>query len=338
MNERESYNRVLSNVTNLFISHGCKKEDAQNIALSLTLAEATGVSTHGLSMVLPHIKKIEAKEYNLNANNIIVKQTPAFTSVDCDNAIGMASAAKCMQLAIDKASETGLHVVFANHCNTYSAAFVYVWQAVQQAKIGFTMSNAPAQMPPVGGIEKLLGTNPLAYAIPAKEENSIIFDMATSVVAKSKINQANKNNEKIPEGWALDSHGNPTTEPIEAIKGLLLPMAGAKGYGLSMMIDLFAGLLSGASCLDSVGRFFNPTSSGMDVGQIFVAIDPEIIYGENFYSDVDTYIRKIHSSKPIEENVPVKLPGENKMVRYKESLENGILLPENFWKEFKEIE
>ena len=302
---------------------GCNEVQAENVTHSLMVAEACGVGTHGLRMLHDHIERIRNGFYDINGDITIEHKTLAFSRVNCHGMIGMDSAVKCMQMAIDGCKDSGIFTVFANNANTFSAAFLYTLQAAKQGKIGIAVSNAPAKMPAYGGKEKLLGTNPLSYSIPALERDPIIFDMATSIVAQSKINMAKDRGESIPEGWALDSEGNPTTDSLEACRGMILPMAGPKGYGLSMMIDIIAGLLSGASFLDKVGRFYNEGNKCMNVGQCFIAIDPVQVYGDSFYKEVDDYIYKVMSSKK-QEGKSVKLPGMNKLEKYVSSRKNGI--------------
>ena len=332
-----SYDTLKKECINRFCEIGCSADVAQKAVLPLLLAEACGVSSHGIRMIPAHIQKIKKGEYSMDCNIEKEIETSAFARVNCKNQIGMVSATDCMQMAICRAKESGIYSVFANHCNTFSAAFVYVLQAARQGMIGFVMSNSPAQMAPIGGCSRLLGTNPMAYAVPAKTHNPIVFDMATSIVAKSKINQAKEHCEQIPEGWALDVKGNPTTDPEEAVKGLILPMAGAKGYGLTMMIDLLAGLLSHAQYLDGVGRFYGSGNQCMNVGQCFVAIDPKIIYGETFYEEIDTYIEKIHNSICLE-NQTIRIPGERKFEMLQKSKKYGIDIPEDVWNKIMDIE
>lgn len=302
---------------------------------SLLMSEMCGDTTHGLSILNEHVKKIKKGLYNFLAIPYATRETTSFAVFNCDNNIGMYSARYCMDYATIKAKQNGMFTVFANNSNTYSAAFVYTWQAAKQGLIGYTMCNTPAQMAPIGGEKRLLGTNPLSYAIPAKKENPIIFDAATSVVSKSRITAASKKGETIPEGWGLDAAGNSTTDPTKVVKGgSVLPIAGPKGFGLSMMIDAFAGLLGGAGYLDSVNFFHNEKKECMNVGQVFVAIDPKIVYGNEFYDMVDAYILKIRNSSACGK---VRLPGESKINNYKKALENGINVDDCIMKEFEAI-
>ena len=322
------YYKLYYKVKTRLITVGCSVEQAENITNSLMLSQACGVETHGLRMLYDHIKKIQNGFYNLDSNIIVEEMTSSFAKINCNGMIGMDSAVKCMQLAIDECKQNGVYVVFANNANTLSAAFVYSLMAAKQGMIGIVASNSPAKMPAYGGIEKMLGTNPLSYAIPAKSHNPILFDMATSIVAQSKINMAKDRNEAIPEGWALNEQGYPTTNSLEACKGMILPMAGPKGYGLSMMIDLIAGLLSGAAYLNRVGRFYNEKNVCMNVGHFFMTINPVIIYGESFYAEIDSYIDTIKQSKTLDKNC-VKVPGENKFNNLQRTINDGVFIQDD---------
>ena len=260
----------------------------------------------------------------------LLNKTNSFAVVDCKYNIGFDTARHCMDIAIKGAKQEGIYTVFAHHANTFGAAFVYGLQAIKEGMIGILMSNTPAQMTVYGGKKKMLGTNPICYAIPSKDELPIIFDMASSKVAKSRINKAAEHGEMIPDNWGLDWNGQRTTNPNEVINGgFLLPFADSpKGYGITMMIDMFAGLLSGAAYLDDVGFL---KSGKMNVGQIFIAIDPKKIYGEDFYAQVDAYIRKVKASGD-----NVRLPGENKLRNLQKAEKEGFEIDEIIYKQIVE--
>lgn len=306
---------------------GLRGTEADALVNALISADKHGVHTHGLSVFTSHVDRIDRGGYKLGTEPLIEKDCPAFMTVDARNTIGFYSAKFCMGHALDKAKEAGIYTVFCRNCNTYGAAFYYTKMATDNHMIGITCSNGPSAMAPWGGYEKMLGTNPLAVGIPGDKEGPILFDMATSVVAKSKINEARKKGESIPDGWALDSQGNPTTDPIEAIKGVVLPMAGPKGYGLSMTIDILAGVLSGAAYLNNVGRFYSEDNSSMNVGQVFTAINPELILTAPFCPMVDDYIRSIKESKSTGDYV--HFPGERKLREFAVNSKNGIELTES---------
>lgn len=306
-------------------SRNLTQVEADALVNALVSADRHGVHTHGLSVFPSHVDRIDRGGYQLGVNPEIEKDYPAFMTVNAWNTIGFYSAEFCMSNAVDRAKDSGIYTVFCRNCNTYGAAFYYSKIATESHMIGVTFSNSPSAMAPWGGYTKLLGTNPLAVGIPGDKEGPILFDMATSIVAKSKINEARKRGECIPEGWAMDVEGNSTIDPIEAIKGIVLPMAGPKGYGLSLVIDVIAGVLSGAAYLDSVGKFYSKDNSSMDVGQVFVAINPQLILSDSFYPMIDGYIRKIKNSK-VKDNGMVFYPGERKLNEFAVSSNEGINL------------
>lgn len=283
---------------------------AEIIVDSMLAADCSGVSTHGIKMLPSYIEKYDRGEFS-NGSIEIVKQTASFSKVDAKNLIGAVSAMNCVHIAMNKAKESGLHVVFSKNCNTFGPAFYYAEKMAKSKLVGFVCCNSPAAMPVNNGLEVMLGTNPLAFACPSLTRGTILVDMASSIVAKSKILQAKNHGKKIPEGWALDINGNSTTDPVEAIKGFILPMAGPKGYALALIIDLISGMLSGAGYLNKVNKFYSVAGEPMNVGQMFIAIDPSQVYDGDFLKDMDEYINIIRNSKHVEGKV-ITLPGDKK--------------------------
>lgn len=313
---RLNKNDLIRQLTSQLISNGVVEEIATSVVNALVTSEISGDTAHGLRMY-PVYRKLLQSQKTKNEMKIL-KESVSFAIVDSAYLPGLYTATKCMQLAIDKARRNGMYTVLVRNANTYGSAFVYTLQAARQGMIGITMANTPAQMTVYGGKKRLLGTNPLCYAIPAKKEWPIIFDMASSAAAKSRINEASEKGETIPESWGLNSRAEKTTNPKEILDGgFLLPFApNAKGYGIGMMIDIFSGLLSGAACLDEVGFF---RSGKMNVGHLFIAIDPTKVYGENFNERVDDYIRKVKDSGD-----KVQMPGENKLRNLSKAEKEGF--------------
>ena len=319
----------------LLIKLGLKENDAQTIMDCYIEADLCGVRTHGINILPAHIEKIINNSYNINPNLEIEREGVSFSVINGDNSIGPISACYGMNLAIKEAKKKGAYFVFGKNNNTLGPAFYYNNLALKENMIGITITNSPAAMAPTNGKTRLFGTNPIAISIPAKNEKPIILDMATSTVAKSKIKQALEENKKIPLDWATDINGNPTDDPEEAIKGLLLPMSGYKGYGLAMIIDVISGLLSGAEFLNRVGKFYG-NDKCMNVGYTFIALDPKQIYGEEFYEEMDNYIRTIKNSESVE-GKKIMLPGENRIDQKTESLENGIEMDEQLIQKLEQI-
>lgn len=321
-------------IIDLFMAAGLKESDAFVATEVLMDAELGGISTHGVSMVPAHIRKLQ-NSYNINAQLTVEQEGEAFAVVNANNMMGMLSAYQAMLIAIDKAKKSGISVVLCNHANTFSAASYYVKMAIDKKMIGIALCTAPAQMAPLGGREKLLGTNPLAVGIPANNEEPFVFDMATSVVAKSKINDAvRRGDTEIPFGWATDEYGKPTNDPIAAAKGLILPMAGAKGYGLCMTIDMIAGVLSGAASLDEIGRFFPIENGCMNVGHAFFVIDPIKLHGFNFFKKIDDYLHRIRTSQSSDGN-RIYVPGDKNLINKQRMIVEGIKLDDETWEDMK---
>jgi LDH2 family malate/lactate/ureidoglycolate dehydrogenase len=160
--------------------------------------------------------------------------------------------------------------------------------------------------------------------------------MATSIVAKSKINEYFKSGEPIPLGWATDLNGIPTRSALEAINGLIIPIAEYKGSGLSMAFDLLAGLLSGSGYLTHVNKFYSSTNTGMNVGNLFIFLNPKLIYGKDFYTKVDNYVSLIRNSKS-KTNSAVRIPGDNKRMLKNNFLKNGIPLSHSLVDDLNEL-
>lgn len=303
------------------------KEEAALVVDSMLKADINGVSTHGIRMLYAYVEKLKKGQFSI-AQPTVIKDSPSFTVMDSNNIIGAISAVKASSICIEKAKEYGMHTVFAKNCNTFGPAFYYAEMMSKAGMIGFVCSNTPAAMPAFNGLEPMLGTNPLAFSCPTKTKRTITLDMATSMVAKSHFSTALANHEKLKEGWALDQNGNPTTDPMEAIKGFVLPMAGFKGYGIAMAIDILSGFLSGAGYLNKVNKFYSQDGKGMNVGQMFIAINPEMVYEGDFLADMDGYVDTLRSSK-VMDGRSIAIPGDDRVLKRKMSLEGGIDLSED---------
>ncbi|MDD3138284.1 MAG: Ldh family oxidoreductase [Lachnospiraceae bacterium] len=311
----------------LFREVGVSDYNSNLIADALLDADMNGNTSHGIRMALDHAKKFQLC-YSKQEKITVVKNYPSVTVCDANNMMGIISACQCMEIALSKAKSNGAHIVFCRNANTFSAASYYVEMAVKEKMVGIAICNSPAQMAPVGGLDRLFGTNPIAIGFPGEHDDSFIFDMATSAVAKSKINEViDKGGDYIPLGWATDSNGIPTTDPRKAQTGIISPLGGVKGYGLSASIDLLAGCLGGAAFLNDVGRFYPISNPGMNVGHFFMAIDPKLIGDENFLNKFSEYYKRIRNSKNIFGQT-VYIPGDLAKISKKRAIENGLDYPD----------
>lgn len=312
------YQEEFQRVVEQLCENGVKKEEAETVADCFATADVFGVTTHGIAILPSHIDRINRGGYNLSPEIKIIKETAAFAVIDGDNALGPVSAKYCLDYGVKRCRESGIFTVFGRNNNTFGPAFYYSMKAAEEGCIAFVTSNSPAQMAPYGGKEKMLGTNPFATVIPVPNSEPIIIDFATSVVAKSKFKEFAKKGLKLPDGWALDESGQPTNEPEEGIKGFVQPMAGFKGYGLSMLIDIMSGLLSGSAYLNHVGRFYSSDNKSMNVGFYITVMDVKQVMGDEYDIAIKQYIKELRESESIPDK-KIVLPGEDR-IQYKNSL------------------
>ncbi len=310
----------------IFLAYGLSISASQISSDVIVTSEAAGLSSHGIQTLQGHLSRLKNIQYNINPKFDIIREAPSFCTFDGDNAIGYQSASHSMQYAIDQAKKIGLFTVFSKNNNTFGPGFYYAKQAADQGIIGIAICNSPPAMAPWKGRDQLLGTNPFAMGIPVPNEDPILFDMASSTVAKSKIKPYLDSCTPIPDNWALDKEGQPTNDPLEAISGLMLPMAEHKGSGIAMMIDILAGVITGAAFLNHVNRFYSTSSDSMNVGFCMIALDPDIVLGEEYVKAITQYRSVIISSNPVDDAQPVRLPGEHKNKMLREALEKGIFI------------
>lgn len=301
--------KEIGSIVQELCSVGVFEDHAKIIADCLITADLYGVTSHGTAILPAHIERVKRGGYNLNPQFKVIRETSAFAVIDGDNAFGPVSAMYCLNYGIEKCKTSGVFNIFSKNNNTFGPAFYYSLKAAEQGYIAFICSNSPAQMAPIGGKEKMLGTNPFAMVIPVPDSDPIIVDMATSVVAKSKFKEYKNEGKELPDGWALDIDGNPTNDPDKAMQGLIQPMAGFKGYAISMLIDIVSGVLSGASYLNKVGRFYS--EENMNVGFFISIIDPKQVLGETYDQVVKDYVQAIRESEPRDGN-RVVIPGDDR--------------------------
>jgi LDH2 family malate/lactate/ureidoglycolate dehydrogenase len=239
---------------------------------------------------------------------------------------------------MDKARESGGVSVGVRRSSHYGAGAYYVQRAVARDMIAFAYSNAPPTMAPWGGVDPYVGTNPYAYGVPAGEHRPIIVDMATSIVARGKIILAAERDEPIPEGWAVDKQGNPTTDARAALEGSVLPFGGPKGYAISLMIDIMSGTLTGAGFGPRVNNLYDNFDEPQNVGAFFQLIDiGHFVEPATFKARVDRMIEEIKSSRKAAGTEEIFLPGEIEFLTEQERMVSGIPVGAETIAELKEV-
>ncbi|HEY9280419.1 MAG TPA: Ldh family oxidoreductase, partial [Eoetvoesiella sp.] len=237
---------------NAFQGLGLPAADAAEVVKILVLADLFGLSTHGLSRIESYGERLQVGGINARPNITIERPAPALRLVDGDNGIGPLVGMRALEAAMQAAQECGVGVALARGSNHFGPISPYSLIAAQEGYASIIGSNATTTIAPWGGSDARLGNSPLGFGVPNPGGNPFLLDMALSVVARAKIRNAMKLGESIPDTWATDKEGRPTTDPQAALDGFLLPIGGHKGYGLALLVDLFAGLLSNAAYLTHV--------------------------------------------------------------------------------------
>ncbi len=264
-------------VAHLFESQRVPAADAARVAECLVQADLRGVSSHGVGRVPIYIDRLRRGLVNPQPSMTVERPTTVAARVDGDNGLGFLVGTKSMQTAIDSAGKHGLGFVLAYHSNHFGMAASYLKQATAAGLAAFVFTNASPAMPIWGGRAPLLGTSPFAFAAPASPGRpAVMLDMAMSVVARGKVRRAMQRNEPIPLGWALDKDGRDTTDAKAGYEGVVLPFGGVKGSGLSLMMEILAGVMSGANFGGEVRNQYLDFETPQNVGHCFIAIRPDL--------------------------------------------------------------
>ena len=312
-----------------FIAVDMPAADAATVAALMAEAEQQGSDGHGAIRLAPYLKRIRAGGIKLRPNIRVIEERAATALLDGDNAMGQLVMSRAAALAAEKARTAGIAWVGARLSNHAGPASIYARKALAQDMIGlyFAVGNAN-HLPPWGGLEMLLSTNPIAVAVPTLHEVPVVLDMATTVAAYGKVKAKAQRGELMPEGWMIDRQGRPLLDPNRAGEGFLLPIGGYKGYGLALIVGLLAGTLNGAAMGREVIDFNQDFSSTTNTGQAIVMIDLKA-FGDvtAFKQRVDTVVRDLRSSKRLPGVERIWLPGEQSNAKRVAYGRDGIPLP-----------
>jgi LDH2 family malate/lactate/ureidoglycolate dehydrogenase len=321
----------------VFEKVGVSREDAALLTDSLIEANLRGVDTHGITQMLCiYVRRIQKGVVNTKSSLTVVREKASTALIDCRNSLGQVGAKVAMEMAIEKASQTGVAFTGLAHSNHYGMAAYWAMMALPHGMIGFSSTNAPAAVAPTGGRTPMLGTNPIAIAIPTDRELPMVLDMATTVVARGRIALHAKQDKPLEPGWAFDGGGIPTTDPHAAMKGLLAPIGGYKGYGISLAIDLLCGLMTGSNYgVHFPGFLANNMVDPTDVGSVFGAVSVESFMNlPEFTAAMDKALREIKTSTRVEGVNRIYIAGEIEFETKAERLVRGIPIPEQVVRDF----
>lgn len=302
-------------------------QEARLAAECLVFAELRGIDSHGLVRLPVYARRLQARVVNPRPAIRVHSRFAAAAVVDGDNGLGPVVGCRAMDEALEIANNCGAAFVAVRHSNHFGAAAFYAERALARRLIGVAVSNAPPNMAAFGGRERFLGTNPMAVAIPAGEEPPVVFDASSSVVARGKIIMAAHRNLPIPEGWAIDPEGRPTTDAAAALAGAVLPFGGPKGSAISFLIDIFAGVLSGAAFALHLNTLEN-VRAVQNLGHVFAAYRTDLFLpAAEFARRMDEILRMLKSAAPAPGVERVLAPGEIEFAAESRNRRLGIAIP-----------
>lgn len=319
-------------LTALFEQAGVENRAASGAASGLIEAELQGVHSHGFLQVPIYLRRVRAGTISKESALRLVHQSAAISVYDAGLSLGHPGAEQAMQAATENAQQFGIAAVAVRSATHFGVAGRYVRTAADEGLIGIAMCNTRPMLPAPGGKQAVVGNNPLSIAVPCAGRPAIVFDMAMSAAAMGKVRLAAQRGEPIPIGWAVDASGAPTDDADEAIKGMLLPAAGAKGFGLALMVD-FLCALAGGSAGPEVGIMHGPADQPADCSWLFIAIDPA------HFGLTKPYIERVAELAQhiaAQQGARSALPGDGKLAAA-EAANGVVVVPQGLVAELEEI-
>jgi LDH2 family malate/lactate/ureidoglycolate dehydrogenase len=334
----------------IFAKIGCSTEHAALATTVLLSADARGIDSHGVARLAGYVRLQKASRVNATPNMHIIHESPSTATVDADAALGLVAAPFAMQIAIEKAKNAGSGWVAVQNSNHFGIAGYHAMMALEQDMIGIAMTNASALVAPTFGKEKMLGTNPIAVAIPAGDLPAFVADFSTTTAANGKLEILQRHNADTPTGWVQDKDGIATTDADILKKGgALLPLgsdrehSSHKGYCLGSIVDLFSGALSGANYGPWVPPFpayvaMPQNMPGKGIGHFFGAMRIDAFRpAAEFKKDMDNWINRFANTLPIDPQQPVIVPGAPERELEAERMVNGIPIIESVVNDLKKL-
>jgi LDH2 family malate/lactate/ureidoglycolate dehydrogenase len=307
---------------------GLSSTDAGRVGKLMAEADARGADGHGVFRLPQYVKRIQSGGINTRPNIRVVREQAATALVDGDNAMGHLVMSRAAEIAVEKARSAGVAWVGARNSNHAGPASLYARMPLAHDMVGIYIAVGSANhLPPWGGTEMLLSTNPIAIAVPGSRWPDIVLDMATTNAAYGKVKIKAQLNETMPEGWMIDREGKPLTDPKRANEGFLLPIGGPKGYGLALMFGLLAGTLNGAAFGREVIDFNKDSSTLTNTGHAIVAVNiASFVDVPEFKKKVDYVWEEMKSSPRLPGFDEIRLPGERSTRIYEDRMANGVPL------------
>ena len=319
---------LLALTTSIFTAAGMSDDDAALLADSLVLADLEGVHSHGILRVPEYVKKVTVDGVDPRGKPKVVKDVGAVMVIDGGNSMGQVGMSFAMDRVIERAAQLGIAAAAVRGSNHSGAMSYYVRRAVAKDMIGIATTNALPTMAPIGGAERIVGINPLGLGVPAGEEHPIIYDAAFGATAHGKIRVYAQKGLPIPAGWAQDVDGQPTTDAVKAIDGLIQPVGGYKGIGMAMVMGILSSMLSGAAYGTDLGDLHRGPEAGRD-GHFVAAINIGAFENiKTFKERVDKAVRETHETRKAPGFDQTFVPGEIESEKRERYMQTGIPLNE----------
>lgn len=322
--------------TDILTKTGVPAADAHLVADSLVQADLWGHPSHGVLRLPWYVRRLHSGAMTTHAHVEVLNDLGAVLALDGHNGIGQVLADYARKEAVTRAMMFGIGAVSMRNSNHFGTAMYYTRKAAAQGCVSILTTNASPAMAPWGGREKRIGTNPWSIAAPFGETATVV-DIANTAVARGKIYHARQTNMPIPETWAITSEGAPTTDPAEAINGVVLPMAGHKGYAISFMMDVLSGVLTGSQHSTKVHGPYDPTPPG-GAGHLFIALDVAAFRDPQDFDDaLSDLVTQVKSTPKAQNTEEIFYPGELEDRAHRKNSAHGISLPEKTWMELQEL-
>ena len=330
MSERFEAGELERFIAEVMVREGLPEGDAADVARLMVAADRTGFDAHGIFRLPDYLKRIRGGGINRTPKIGIVRETASVAVVDGDNGMGHLAVEYAVRTAIRKASETGIGWAGTRNGNHAGAASVYAAIPLAQGMVGiYGAVGGGNQLPPWGGTDLLLSTNPIAVAVPAGDGTPVVMDFATTVASMGKIRATAQRGERMPEGWMVARDGTPLTDPARASEGFMLPMGGYKGYALGLAIGLLAGTLNGAAMGGDLIDYAADIDRAANTGQFICALDPAAFGDAAAIGDaVGRVAGEMRGSATMPGFDAVLVPGDGRAARLADREANGIPIPD----------
>lgn len=317
--------RLMELAVRALVNGAMAQDEAALAAQVSVMADMFGLRTHGILRIPQYLNRVRLGGIDPRAKVTVERVAPGVALVDGKDGVGTLVGMRALEAAREGARNAGIGAAFVRASNHFGPIAPYAYLAAQDGFASIIGSNASTTIAPFGGRDTRLGNNPLGIAVPNPGGDPIMLDMAMSVAARGRMRALRDRGESMPEGWATDRDGRPTTDPAAGLAGFILPFGGYKGYGLAVMVDMLAGLLSGGGYLTHVNAWDKTPEKPSDNGHFYILIDTARLGSSAWLKErIDDFTAILRSTPPADPSVPVMAPGDREMAAYHRAKREGV--------------